>query len=68
MKVLVDTSIWFQALRRNKPLNSYGEVGELQELIKEVRVQLIGPILVVTTEKKSIDTNYKRNLMYLKLI
>lgn len=43
MKVLVDTNIWSQALRRNNDL-SKKEVKELQELIKEFRVIIIGPI------------------------
>ena len=43
MKVIVDTSVWSLALRRNKVQdNKY--VKELEELIKEVRVQLIGPV------------------------
>lgn len=43
MKILVDTSVWSLALRREK---SEGDpyVLELENLIKEVRVQLIGPI------------------------
>ena len=44
MKVLVDTCIWSLALRRNKQPDSNIEVIEFQELIEEVRVQLIGPI------------------------
>ena len=44
MKVLVDTCIWSLALRRNKRPASNIEVIEFQELIEEVRVQLIGPI------------------------
>lgn len=43
MKVLVDTSIWSQALRRNNDLNTK-EVKELLELIKEFRVIIIGPV------------------------
>jgi hypothetical protein len=43
MKVLVDTSVWSLALRRDLP--SVGpEVSELIELIKETRVQMIGPV------------------------
>ena len=43
MKVIVDTSVWSLALRRNKVQeNKYVE--ELEELIKEVRAQLIGPV------------------------
>ena len=43
MKVLVDTTIWSQALRRNNGSNK-NEVKELLELIKEFRVIIIGPI------------------------
>ena len=43
MKVIVDTSVWSLALRRNKVQeNKYVE--ELEELIKEFRAQLNGPI------------------------
>lgn len=43
MKIIIDTCIWSLALRRNEsPSNPY--VTELKELIKEVRVQLIGSI------------------------
>jgi len=43
VKVLVDTCIWSLALRR-KSLSDDPAVGELQELIREFRVQMIGPI------------------------
>lgn len=43
MKVLVDTSVWSLALRRNMPGDS-AEAAELLELIRELRVQMIGPI------------------------
>ena len=43
MKVLVDTCIWSQSLRRNI-YKSNPVVIELIEIIKEVRVQMIGPI------------------------
>lgn len=43
MRVIIDTSVWSLALRRNDPEeNEY--VFELKELIKEVRAQLIGPV------------------------
>ncbi|MFO7605814.1 MAG: PIN domain-containing protein [Desulfurivibrionaceae bacterium] len=43
MKIIIDTCVWSLALRRNEPQeNEY--VLELKELIKEVRVQLIGPV------------------------
>ncbi len=43
MKIIVDTCIWSLAVRRNNiQHNAY--INELQELIKEIRVQLIGPV------------------------
>ncbi len=42
MKVLVDTCIWSLAFRRKEPANFL--LDELIELIKEVRIQMIGPI------------------------
>ena len=43
MKIIVDTCIWSLAVRRNN-IQSNAYVSELQELIKEIRVQLIGPV------------------------
>lgn len=43
MKVIVDTCIWSQSLRRNSTIDQI-IIKELTELIKDVRVQLIGPI------------------------
>ena len=43
MKVLVDTSIWSLTLRRGTKQNQDYKA-ELSELIKEVRIQLVGPI------------------------
>ena len=43
MKIIVDTCVWSFALRRGTPKESE-IVRELTELIKEVRIQLIGPI------------------------
>ena len=43
MKVIVDTSIWSLALRRDGDTGDK-HVKELEELIKEVRAQLIGPV------------------------
>ena len=43
MKIIIDTCVWSLALRRNESQsNEYVE--ELKELIKEVRVQLIGSV------------------------
>ncbi len=44
MKVIVDTCVWSLALRRQKPDHDHPFVIELQELVKEARVQLVGPI------------------------
>ena len=46
MKVLIDTPIWSLALRRRKAVSREERVliAELDELIHEVRVTLIGPI------------------------
>ncbi len=43
MKVIVDTSIWSLALRRERQSAS-APVQELQHLIQDHRVQMIGPI------------------------
>jgi predicted nucleic acid-binding protein len=45
MEVLVDTSIWSLALRRNKPIpHDNTLVSKFSELISETRVRIIGPI------------------------
>ena len=64
MKVLVDTSIWSLALRRNTDLNRK-EVRELLELIAEYRVVIIGPIrqeLLSGISDKIIYDNLKEKL------
>ena len=43
MKIIVDTCIWSLALRRKNQSND-ASVPELQRLIKEHQVQMIGPI------------------------
>ncbi len=43
MNVLVDTSIWSMALRRNAEKN-HSIITELFEIIQEMRLQIIGPI------------------------
>ncbi len=43
MKVIADTCVWSPALRR-KAFVDDPYVRELRELIREVRVQMIGPI------------------------
>ncbi|MEA1970169.1 MAG: PIN domain-containing protein [Thermodesulfobacteriota bacterium] len=61
MKVLVDTCIWSLALRRIEQPASNIEVVEFQELIEEVRVQLIGPI------RQEILSGIKRKQQFSKL-
>lgn len=61
MKVLIDTSIWSLALRREKAL-SRGErvlIAELNELINEVRVAIIGPILQELLSGISNDEQFR---------
>jgi predicted nucleic acid-binding protein len=43
VNVLVDTSVWSQVLRKNTPKDN-AIVRNLSELIKELRVKMIGPI------------------------
>ena len=43
MKVLVDTCVWSLSLRR-KVVSEHRVVEEMGELVREVRVQLIGPV------------------------
>ena len=43
MKVIVDTSVWSLALRRESQIN-FGPVQELRALIQDHRAQMIGPI------------------------
>ena len=43
MKVIVDTCIWSEVLRRDS-VSTSDITDELKELIKEVRVQMLGPI------------------------
>jgi len=61
MKVLVDTCIWSLALRRKKQPTSNVEIAEFQELIKEVRVQMIGQI------RQEILSGIKRKQQFSKL-
>ena len=43
MMVLVDTCVWSQVLRRQKVSDDH-VAKELQELISEMRVQMVGPV------------------------
>lgn len=56
MKVIIDSSVWSLALRRSNDIeNKYVE--ELEEVINEVRAQLVGPVrqellIGIKTEKQ----------------
>ncbi len=60
MKIIVDTCVWSQALRRNVSSNPV-IVNELKELINEVRVQIIGPI------RQELLSGIKSERMFKKL-
>ncbi len=60
MKVLVDTCVWSMALRRGEASGGR-EVPELIELIKELRVQLIGPV------RQEILSGIKKQAQFKKL-
>lgn len=65
MKVIVDTSIWSLALRRSKDIeNKY--VDELEELIKEVRAQLVGPVRQELLSGIKSEKQYKTLKKHLK--
>ncbi len=61
MKVIVDTCVWSQVLRRNSSKNQM-IINELTELIRDVRVQLIGPI------RQEILSGIKSEKQYNKLL
>ena len=48
MKVIIDTSVWSQALRRSSAQSSSaaqeGVVSELKELIHDARIAMLGPV------------------------
>jgi len=56
MKVIIDTCIWSLALRKQTHASIHPEAKELEELIKEVRAQLIGPV------RQEILSEIKKNL------
>jgi len=60
VKILVDTSIWSLALRRSGTLSEKDKslVSELNELISEVRVAIIGPIRQELLSGISIQTQF----------
>jgi len=59
MKVLVDTSVWSQALRRGESESDPRE-RELRELLREGRVVLMGPIRQELLSGIRVESQYKQ--------
>ncbi len=64
MKVIVDTSIWSLALRRGKSQDTSILV-ELESLISDFRVQLVGPIRQELLSGIKSDEQFNRLKQYL---
>lgn len=64
MKVLVDTSIWSMALRRGTGSAS-AEAEELRNLIRDHRVQMIGPIRQEILSGIRNESQFRRLQRYL---
>jgi predicted nucleic acid-binding protein len=64
MKVLVDTSIWSMALRRGTGSAS-SEAEELRNLIRDHRVQMIGPIRQEILSGIRSESQFRRLQRYL---
>ncbi len=60
MKVIVDTCIWSLALRKKEVKTSDPHVRELVELIKEGRVQMLGPIRQELLSDIKFQTQFKK--------
>lgn len=59
MKVIVDTSVWSLALRRDKE-DSPAQVQELRQIIHSHRVQMIGPIRQEILSGISSESQFKK--------
>lgn len=64
MKVLVDTSIWSMALRRGTGSAS-AEAEELRNLIRDHRVQMIGPVRQEILSGIRSESQFRRLQSYL---
>ena len=64
MKVLVDTSIWSLALRRVKSPDT-SILAELESLISDVRLQLVGPIRQELLSGIKSDAQFNKLKQYL---
>ena len=65
MKVIVDTSVWSLALRRDKPEFS-APVKELRHIIHDHRAQMIGPIRQEILSGIRNDGHFKKLLKHLQ--
>ncbi len=65
MKVIIDTSIWSLALRRKKS-QDISILGELESLINDFRVQLIGPIRQEVLSGIKSENQFKKLKSYLR--
>lgn len=61
MKVIVDTCVWSLALRRKNTVSHKNHIIELQELISEFRVQMLGSI------RQEILSGIKETVQFNKL-
>ena len=65
MKVLVDTCVWSLSLRRKSDNKVKSVVAQLQELILESRVEIIGPIRQEILSGISDKENFNKLRQYL---
>jgi hypothetical protein len=65
MKVIVDTSVWSLALGRGRP-DASGPVRELQNLIQDHRVEMMGPIRQEILSGIRSESQFKKLQNHLK--
>lgn len=65
MKIIVDTCVWSAALRKSNPNETDPLIVELKELIKEGRVQMIGPIRQELLSGVKYQSQYEKLRDYL---
>jgi hypothetical protein len=65
MKVIVDTSVWSLALRRGRP-DASEPVQELQNLIQDHRVEMMGPIRQEILSGVRSESQFKKLQNHLK--
>lgn len=60
MKIIVDTSVWSLALRRASPDAEGAHVAELANLVRDNRVQLIGPVRQELLSGIRVEAQFKK--------